>query len=120
MASTFKRYFKQQVGTSNTIVYNPTTPGIQSTVIGLSLCNISNQTIEVSVTFSQGNTSVNAGANTVYLVKTALVPAGSTLVPVGGEQKLVLQANSSSSDYLEVSSNTATSVDVMLSVLEVV
>jgi hypothetical protein len=119
MASTFKRYFKQGVGVANTTVYNPTTAGIQSTVIGFSLCNSTNSTIEASATFSQGANSANAGANTVYLIKSVVIPAGSSLVVVGGDQKLVLVANSSTSDFIEVSSNTASSIDVMMSVLEV-
>lgn len=119
MASTFTRYFKKSVGTSNTTVYNPTMAGIQSTIIGMTLCNTSNTTIEVSATFSQGANSANAGANTVYIVKSAVVPVGSTLVPIGGDQKLVMTANSTVSDYLEVSSNTVSSVDVLISVLEV-
>jgi hypothetical protein len=120
MASTFKRYFKKSVGTSNNTIYNPTTAGIQSTIIGMTLCNTTNNTIEVSATFSQGAVSASAGSNTVYIVKSAIVPSGSTLVPIGGEQKLVMTANSTVSDYLEVSSNTASSVDVLISVLEVV
>lgn len=120
MASTFKRYFKQAVGTSNSTIYNPTTVGIQSTIIGMTLCNTTNNTIEVSATFSQGANSANAGANTVYIVKSAIVPSGSTLVPIGGDQKLVMTANSTVSDYLEVSSNTVSSVDVIISVIEVV
>lgn len=120
MASSFKRYFTKNIGTANTTIYNPTTPGIQATVIGLSLCNISNSAIEVSVTLSQGANSASAGSNTVFLVKNTIIPSGSSLVPVGGDQKLVLVANSTVSDYLEVSSNTTSSVDVLLSSLEVV
>jgi len=119
MASNFKRSFTRNIGTANTTIYNPTTPGVQATVIGLSLCNITNAAVEVSVTFSQGANSASAGANTVYLIKSAIIPAGSSLVPIGGDQKLVLVANTTTSDYLEVSSNTATSVDVVLSSLEV-
>jgi len=119
MPSSFKRYFKQGVGTANTTIYNPTTDGMQSTIIGLSLCNTTNNTIQASATFSQGANSASAGANTVYLVKNVVIPAGSSLVVVGGDQKLVMTANSSSSDHLEISSNTASSVDAMLSVLEV-
>lgn len=115
MANAFKNYLYQQVGTSNTTVYNPTTAGITSTIIGMSLCNVANAAIEVNVTMSVGNTAVNAGSNSVYLVKGAVIPKGSTLIPIGGDQKLVMEEN----DFLEVSSNTATSVDVLVSALEI-
>lgn len=115
MASTFTKYWKQSVGTANTIVYNPTTSGIQTTIIGMTICNKTTSSIEVSATLSVGNTAQNAGANSVYIVKSAVVPVGSTLVPIGGDQKLVMTQG----DYLEVSSNAASSADVLLSVLEV-
>lgn len=115
MASTFTKYWKQSVGTANTTVYNPTTSGIQTTIIGMTICNKTTSSIEVSATLSVGNTANNAGANSVYIVKSAVVPVGSTLVPIGGDQKLVMTQG----DYLEVSSNAAASADVLLSVLEV-
>ena len=115
MASTFTKYWKQSVGTSNSVVYNPTTSGIQTTIIGMTICNKTVGSIEVSATLSIGNTANNAGANSVYIVKNAVVPVGSTLVPIGGDQKIVMTQG----DYLEVSSNAATSADVLLSVLEV-
>lgn len=115
MASTFTKYWKQSVGTSNTVVYNPTTSGIQTTIIGMTICNKSTGSIEVSTTLSVGNTANNAGANSVYIVKSAVIPVGSSLVPIGGDQKIVMTQG----DYLEVSSNAASSADVLLSVLEV-
>lgn len=115
MASTFTKYWKQSVGTANTVVYNPTTSGIQTTIIGMTICNKTSSSIEVSATLSIGNTANNAGANSVYIVKSAVVPVGSTLVPIGGDQKIVMTQG----DYLEVSSNAASSADVLLSVLEV-
>lgn len=116
MASSFKKYFKQAVGTANTLVYNPTTSNIQSTVIGMSVANRTSNIIAISVTLSTGANSASAGANTVYIVKDSVVPPGNAIVPIGGDQKVVLVAN----DFLEVSSNAASSADVLLSVLEIV
>lgn len=107
---TFKNYLKPSIGVSNTTVYNPTTANIQSTIIGLSMSNVTNSPIEVSIALTSGTT-----ANTCYIMKGAIIPVGSSIVPIGGEQKLVLTAN----DVLFVSSNTAASVDVVLSVLEI-
>jgi hypothetical protein len=57
----------------------------------------------------------NNDGDNVYLIKAAPVPVGSSLVVVGGEQKVVMNA----SDVLKVTSNTASSADVALSILEI-
>jgi hypothetical protein len=115
MASTFKNYIKQAVGTGNTVVYNPTASGIQSTIIGMTVSNRIANNISISVTVSNGANSAQAGANTVYIVKDAVVPSGASIVPVGGDQKVVLEEN----DFLEVSANAASSADALISVLEI-
>lgn len=107
MASTFKNYTAQAVGTTANAVYNPTTANIQSTVIGMTIANVANNTISISVI-------LNTGSSNTHLVKNAVVPIGGAIVPIGGEQKLVMEQN----DTLYVSSNTATSADVIVSVLE--
>ena len=55
------------------------------------------------------------GANEYYIVRGATVMAGGTLVAVGGDQKLVLEAGNT----VKVVSSVAASVDVIVSVLEV-
>lgn len=115
MASSFKKYFKQAVGTANTTIYNPTASGIQATVIGMSIANRQTNAIAISILVSTGANSASAGANTVYVVKDAAVPPGSSIIPIGGDQKLVLVQN----DYLECYSNAASSADVLISVLEI-
>ena len=107
MASSFKNYYTNSIGTANQSIF--TGPGgAQTTVIGLSLSNIYTQPIDVSLFLSV------SGANT-YIVKDATVPKGGALVPVGGDQKLVIEAG----DVLYVYSNTASSVDVVISTLEI-
>ena len=115
MASTFKKYYKQSVGTGNTVVYNPTTANIQSTIIGMSIANKQSNAISVSVMVSSGANAASAGANSVYIIKDATVPPGTSLIPIGGDQKLVLVSD----DYLECFTNAASSADVLLSVLEI-
>ena len=51
----------------------------------------------------------------VFLTKQTSIPYGQTLVPVGGDQKIVLEAG----DYLQVQSSTASSIDVIVSLLEI-
>ena len=108
MASTFKNFTAQSVGSTANAVYNPTTSGIQSTIIGMTIANRGSTTISVDVFLNDGS------ANT-YLVKSAIVPIGGALIPIGGDQKLVVEQNNT----VYVSSNTASSADVILSVLEI-
>jgi len=51
----------------------------------------------------------------VYMVKDAPVPAGSTVVVVGGDQKVVMEPG----DEVVVTSDTAASADVILSHLDI-
>ena len=57
----------------------------------------------------------NNDGDNIYLIKDAPVPIGSSLVAVGGDQKVVMNA----SDVLKVTSDTASSIDVALSILEI-
>jgi hypothetical protein len=51
----------------------------------------------------------------IVLCSGSLIPPGSNIVLVGGEQKVVLEA----SDSLTLRSNTAGSADIVVSVLEI-
>jgi hypothetical protein len=107
MASTFKSKVTSNIGTSATIVYTGVA-ATQATIIGLSLCNTSGAGVTVDVTYVKGGV-------TVYVGKTLPIPVGSSLVIVGGDQKLIVET----SDTLQVKSSAATSIDVLLSVLEI-
>lgn len=78
------------------------------TVIGLDLSNTTASQILVDVT-------LNDGTNDTYLIKQAPIPSGGSLVVVGGDQKVVLETN----DSIKVKSDTATSVDAVMSILEI-
>lgn len=107
MANTFKNATARDVGTSPVTVY--TTPAAtQVTVIGLTVANTTTSNIQVTVTLFDGT-------NTTNIVKDALVRNGSALVAVGGDQKIVLQAN----HQLRVTSSAAASADVIASLLEI-
>ena len=108
MANTFKIKTDTAVGTSAATIY--TCPSsTQTTIIGLSVANIVASQITVDVQLEN-----NDGDN-IYLVKAAPVPVGSALIVVGGDQKVVMEA----SDVLKVTTNTASSGDVALSILEI-
>lgn len=107
MANTFKNYATAGVGTSGADVYTAGA-GVQATIIGMTIANITGNNVNADV-------KVTAGGVTVYVVKGALIPAGGALVPVGGDQKVVLEA----ADKITVVSDTVSSLDVLLSVLEI-
>ena len=108
MANAFKLVTDTGVGTTAATVHTGAS-ATETTIIGLTVANIVTSQIEVDVQLEN-----NDGDN-VYLIKAAPVPVGSSLVVVGGEQKVVMNAD----DVLKVTSNTATSADVALSILEI-
>ena len=100
MANTFKNYTSTGVGTSATTVY--TTPASTTSVtIGLTIANTTAAQIAIDVQ-----------AAGVYVVKGAPIPAGSGLSVLEG--KIIREAT----DTVVVTSGTASSADVILSVLE--
>lgn len=108
MANTFKNAVSSAVGTSTTSVY--TVPAdTTSTVIGLVVSNIHSAEISIDIQV----TDTSAGT-TVYMLKAAPIPIGGAIVPIGGEQKVVLETT----DILKITSDTASSADVIVSVLE--
>ena len=107
MPNTFKNYLTANIGTSSTTVLTGAT-GALTTVIGMTVANTTTNTVTASVTLT-------SGATTVFLVRNATIPVGGALVPVGGDQKVVVEA----SDVIQVQSSAATSVDVIVSVLEI-
>ena len=107
MANTFTSYVNKDVGTSAATVV--TVGGsTQTTVIGMSCANTTASPVTVDA-------YITRSAVNYYLVKGATVPVGGSLVIVGGDQKVVLIA----SDALKVISSTASSVDVVTSVLNI-
>jgi hypothetical protein len=110
MANSFKIYTSNNVGTvATTIGSHAVATGATETVIGLSISNITTSAISADVQYAN-----NAGSTT-YLIKDAPIAYGGSLVVVGGDQKLVLLEG----DSIKVTANTATSADVVMSVLEI-
>lgn len=100
MANVFKNYTSASVGTSPVTTYTVPSATVAVT-IGLTIANTTASQITVDVQC--------AG---VYVVKGAPIPAGSGLSVLDG--KIILEAT----DTVVVTSDTATSADVILSVLE--
>jgi hypothetical protein len=107
MANTFKNSFSKSVGTSAATVY--TAPSAtQTTLIGLSVANTTTSPITCDA-------YITSSATDYYLIKSGVVPVGSSLVVVGGDQKVVLEA----ADALKVVTSAASSADVVCSLLEI-
>ena len=111
MANTFKvKTFGGGSTAADTAMTVYTCPAsTQTTIIGLTVANIATSQILVTV-----NLENNDGDN-VYIVKDAIVPVGSSLVAVGGDQKIVMNA----SDILRITASQASAADVVVSVLEI-
>ena len=110
MANTFKLKTDTAVGTTLTSVY--TVPASTTTVmIGAVLANIIASQIKVDVKIVTASSS-GENADDVYLVKDLPIPNGSSFELIEG--KVVLETG----DIVKVESDTASSLDVALSVLE--
>ena len=110
MANNFKNNVLKAVGTTAQNAYSAAS-GVQATVIGMTIANITTSPISANVIL----TCSGAAAPNVYLVQNATIAPGGSLVPIGGDQKLVLEAG----DYLAVNTSVASSGDVIVSVLEI-
>ena len=108
MANTFKNALSASVGATPVDVYTAGS-GVTATVIGLTVANRESSAINVDVQVTDTSETV-----TTYLVKAAPVPSGGSLVIVGGDQKVVLETT----DKITVTSDTASSADVTVSILE--
>jgi hypothetical protein len=109
MANSFKRKLSRSIGTSLTAVGSYTVgAATEVTVIGLAVANTSASQVLVDAT-------LNDGSNDTYLIKDAPVPSGGSIVIVGGDQKVVLEVG----DSIKVKSTAASSVDVVMSILEI-
>jgi len=107
MANTFKNQLQAAVGTSPTTIYTAGV-GVSTTVIGMTIANILNTTIKANVILAPGGSDY-------YMVKMAEIEPGNSLITIGGEQKLVMEAN----DIIKVSTSNASAADVILSLLEI-
>jgi len=106
MAQNFRRYTSNAVGTSPATLF---TANSYDTIVGISVSNVTGSAINVDV-------YINDGSNDIYLVKNAPITAGGALQVVDGGAKFVVE----SSDALKVVSDTASSADVWVSVVDAI
>jgi formylmethanofuran dehydrogenase subunit B len=97
----------QAVGvTTSTTVYNPTTSGVQATILGLLIANKTGSAVTASVTLNNGSST------TTNIVYNTSIPTGTSL-DVLNSAKIVVPQN-----YV-VAVSASGAVDVTLSVVEV-
>ena len=106
MAQNFRRYTKNDVGTSAQTLF---TADSYDTVVGISVANITTSSVVASV-------YINDGSNDIYLVKDVSIPSGSALQVLDGGAKFVVE----SGDALKVVSDTASSLDVWVSAVDAI
>jgi hypothetical protein len=106
MANTFKLKTKASVGVTTENVY-VVPAATTTTVIGITLANVSGSSINVGIGVTRAST------DDVNLLKTVPIPQGSSLEVMAGN-KLVLETT----DTLTAISDVASSLDVSVSILE--
>jgi hypothetical protein len=106
MAQDFERNIARNIGTSASTLR---TANSDDAVVGINLANVTTSQIlvDVYVTVSSAN---------YYIVKDAPIPTGSSLQVLDGGAKIVLQ----SGDALKIVSNTASSCDAWVSVVDAI
>jgi hypothetical protein len=104
MANTFKNFFLVSDNTATNLVVGAA--ATQTTIIGMSIANINTNPIVANVT-------IHSGGSTFSMIYKAEIPVGSTLVPIGSPQKLVLE----SGDFIRVQTNSP--AHVITSALEI-
>jgi hypothetical protein len=106
MAQDFERHIDRVTGTSPVTVF---TSDSDDTIIGIRCANVVSSAINVDVYI------VNGGVN-YYLIKTAPIPVGGSLELIDGGAKVVAQ----SGDALTVVSDTASSLDTVVSRIDTI
>jgi hypothetical protein len=109
MPNLFLTKLSKNIGTAGAQVgaYTPGA-GASATVIGMTIGNNLASPISVDVLFRRGGTDHT-------LVKGANIAVGGGLIPIGGEQKIVLEPG----DQIRVVASAANAADVTMSVLEI-
>ncbi len=113
MANAFLSETDKEIGTGTATVFTCGS-STESTIIGLSVANRVTSQILVDVELDASNRT-SGSEDKVFLVKDAPIPVGGTLVVIGGDQKVVLEPG----DTIKVTSDTASSADVVLSHLDI-
>ena len=108
MAQSFSSVKSRAIGVTPTAVGGFTVPAAtQTTVIGLTVANVTTTNVKVTV-------DIWDGVNATHILKNADLIVGQAHSLIGGDQKVVLNVGES----IRVTSDTAASIDAILSKLD--
>ena len=107
MPNTFKNSVVTAVGTTMVNAY-VCPAATQTTAIGMTIANLNTNAITANIV-------LHTAGDHVHVLLNCTIPPGGALVPIGGDQKLVLEFG----DYIQVQTSAVNSADVILSVLEI-
>lgn len=108
MANIFKNSVTKNLGTTPVEVYS-TGNRVTSTVIGINIANTSTSNIEADIILKTSDQTE------LYIVKGCPINRNSALAAMGGDQKLVMEPNST----LILRTNKDNSSDAVISTLEI-
>ena len=104
MAQNFRRYLNRNTGTSAVTIF---TSDSYDTIVGINIANTTGSSVNASVYITNSTLDY-------YLIKTAPIPSGSSLQVLDGGAKFVVQ----SGDALKIISDTASSLDTVVSTVD--
>jgi len=109
MATNFKNIIGKEIGTQRVAVY--TTPAATSTtIIGMNVANLTGSMVSVDIEIGDEASSIG------HMIKGMPIPPNTAMKPIGKGEKIVLDATNT----LYVTSDTTESLDVILSLVEIV
>jgi hypothetical protein len=114
MATNFKNVLKAGLGTAESTILT-TGANAKTTVIGLSLSNLTNGIVLASIKLTDP-TGNNGSSVTAYFVKEIIIPPNQSLRIVNGGEKLVLGPSTT----ITMNSNFDNSLDLVMSYVEIV
>ena len=115
MATYFKNVLKSELGITDTDVLT-TGASSKTTVIGLSLSNLTNSILLASIKLTDPNGAGAGQSVTAYFIKDVLIPPNQSLRVINGGERLVLGP----STEIKVDSSSDESLDLVLSYVEIV
>lgn len=109
MATVFKNVLASEIGTGTTPQLT-TLSNVKTTVIGLSLSNVTESIVLASILLEDTIAGTSA-----YFIKNVIVPPDQSLRVINGGERLVLGPSTT----VLITSNTAASLDLVLSYVEI-
>lgn len=108
MASTFRNLLRSEIGTDYSSPVLTTGSAVKTTVIGLSLTNMTAGIILASIL-------IDDGVDSAYYLKDVVVPPNQSLRVINGGEKLILGSNVDVFIY----ANTNNAMDLVMSFVEI-